>query len=159
SAAEVALDLFRGGARVTLVYRGAALFPGIKYWVLPDLQNRIAAGEIQAHFQTDVSRIEPGHVVIRPAHGAARAGVDAERVLPADVVLAMTGYHPDFEFLKAQGIELDAKTQRPAINPDTLETNVPGLYVAGVIVGGQETNEIFIENGRFHGRQIAAAIR
>jgi len=149
SAAEAALDLFRAGARVALVHRGAQVKRTIKYWVLPDIENRIAAGEIQAHFHSAVARIEPGHVVIL-SNGA-------ERVLPADGVFALTGYQPDFAFLERQGIELDPKTRKPAVNPETLETNVSGLYVAGVIVGGQHTGEIFIENGRFHGKQIVSS--
>jgi thioredoxin reductase (NADPH) len=159
SAAEAALELFRSGARVTLVHRGGGLSPRIKYWVLPDIENRVAAGEIQAHFHTSISRIEPGHVVARTTNGNGRGAADGERVLPADFVFALTGYQPDFAFLQRQGIELDPKTQKPAVNPDTLETNVPGLYVAGVIVGGQVTGEIFIENGRFHGKQIVAALK
>jgi bacillithiol disulfide reductase len=149
SAAEAALDLFRAGARVTLVHRGAQVSRRIKYWVLPDIENRIAAGEIQAYFHSEAERIEPGHVAIRSS--------GAGRILPADAVFALTGYQPDFAFLERQGIELDPKTQKPSVNPDTLETNVPGLYVAGVIVGGQHTSEIFIENGRFHGKQIVAS--
>ena len=149
SAAEAALDLFRAGARVTLVHRGAQVKRTIKYWVLPDIENRIAAGEIRAHFHSAVKRIEPGHMVIQSGGG--------EIVLPADGVFALTGYQPDFAFLERQGIELDPQTRKPAVNPDTLETNVPGLYVAGVIVGGQHTSEIFIENGRFHGKQIVSS--
>ena len=170
SAAEAALDLFRAGARVTLVHRGAQVSRRIKYWVLPDIENRIAAGEIQAHFNSAVSQIEPGQVFIRPAAGdeaeqrapwktADSSAGDAvvSHVLPADAVFALTGYRPDFAFLVRQGIQLDPATQKPAVNPDTLETNVPGLYVAGVIVGGEHTSEIFIENGRFHGKQIVAS--
>jgi len=149
SAAEAALDLFRAGARVALVHRGAQVSRRIKYWVLPDIENRIAAAEIQAYFHSTVARIEPGHVVIQAS--------GEERVLPADAVFALTGYQPDFGFLERQGIELDPATRKPAVNPETLETNVPGLYVAGVIVGGQHTGEIFIENGRFHGKQIVAS--
>jgi thioredoxin reductase (NADPH) len=165
SAAEAALELFRAGARVTLVHRGPQVSRRIKYWVLPDIENRIAAGEIRAEFNCEVARIEPGRVVIQEGGGAgARQAVPlpggtGERVLPADLVFAMTGYQPDFAFLKAQGIELDPQTQKPAVNPQTLETNVPGLYVAGVVVGGQHTSEIFIENGRFHGKQIIASLR
>jgi len=149
SAAEAALDLFRAGARVALVHRGAKVSRRIKYWVLPDIENRIAAGEIQAHFNSVVERIEPGHVAIRSS------GVG--HILPADAVFALTGYQPDFGFLERQGIQLDPGTQKPAVNPDTLETNVQGLYVAGVVVGGQHTSEIFIENGRFHGKQIVSS--
>ncbi len=149
SAAEAALELYRAGARVTLVHRGRQVSRRIKYWVLPDIENRIAAGEIRGCFEADVERIEPGRVFVRIPSG--------QSVIPAESVFAMTGYQPDFAFLKAQGIELDAQTQRPAVNPETLETNVPGLYVAGVVVGGQQTSEIFIENGRFHGKQIVAS--
>jgi len=172
SAAEAALDLYRAGARVTLVHRGAQVKRTIKYWVLPDIENRISAGEIQAHFNSVVSQIEPGHVTIRPAESdqaeqrapwktsaEVQEQAKASRVLPADAVFALTGYRPDFAFLTRQGIELDPQTQKPSVNPDTLETNVPGLHVAGVIVGGQQTGEIFIENGRFHGKQILASFR
>lgn len=159
SAAETALDLFRGGARVTLVHRHAAVSDRIKYWVKPDIENRIEAGEIQACFSSRVTRIEPGKVWVAPVNGSASAAADHERSIPAAFVFAMTGYNPDFEFLKRQGIRLDPATQKPELNPETLETNVPGLYVAGVVVGGLQTGEIFIENGRFHGKQIIAAIR
>ena len=123
----------------------------MKYWVLPEIENHIAAGEMQVYFNAVVERIEPQHVVIR--------SLNSGRVLPALAVFALTGYQPDFTFLVRQGIQLDPATQRPAVNPDTLETNVPGLYVAGVIVGGQQTSEIFIENGRFHGKQIVASFK
>lgn len=149
SAAEAALDLFRAGARVTLVHRGSEMGKTLKYWVKPDIENRIRAGEITARFQTRVTRIEPGRVWIQNSK---------EEALPAEQVFAMTGYHPDFTFLEAQGIRLDADTRRPQVNPDSLETNVPGIYVAGVVVGGRLTSDIFIENGRFHGRQIIAAM-
>ena len=150
SAAEAALDLFRAGARVTLVHRGAEMGKSLKYWVKPDIENRIRAGEIRAMFSTHVTRIEHGKVWVKTAH--------SETAIPAAHVFAMTGYHPDFQFLERQGIKLDPETCRPQINPDTLETNVPGIYVAGVVVGGRQTSDIFIENGRFHGRQIIAAI-
>ena len=150
SAAETALELFRGGARVTLVHRGAQLGASLKYWVRPDIENRIKAGEIQAHFNSHVARIERDRIWIRN-------GSD-ERAIPAAQVFAMTGYHPDFEFLEKLGIRLDPETRKPACNPKTLESNIAGMYVAGVIVGGRFTGEIFIENGRFHGKQIIAAI-
>jgi len=150
SSAEAALELFRAGSRVTLVHRGAGLGASLKYWVRPDIENRIKAGEIAAHFNTRVIRIEHNRVFITNGSG--------ERALPAKQVFALTGYHPDFEFLERMGVHLDPETRRPQINPETLETNVPGMYVAGVIVGGKYTGEIFIENGRFHGKQIIAAI-
>ncbi|HVB34235.1 MAG TPA: YpdA family putative bacillithiol disulfide reductase [Patescibacteria group bacterium] len=150
SAAEAALDLFRGGARVLLVHRGDGLGASLKYWVRPDIENRIHAGEIQAHFRTRVTRIEPGAVTVHSD--------GAERTLPADQVFAMTGYHPDFDFLVQLGIELAPEARRPRLDPDTLESNVPGIYLAGVLIGGERTGEIFIENGRFHGKKIAAAL-
>jgi thioredoxin reductase (NADPH) len=150
SAAETALDLFRAGARVTLVHRDAELGRNLKYWVRPDIENRIRAGEIRGMLRTQVTRIEPHQVWVKDGAG--------EQALPASQVFAMTGYHPDFEFLERQGIQLDPKSRKPKVNLESLESNVPGIYLAGVIVGGRETGEIFIENGRFHGRQIAAAI-
>jgi thioredoxin reductase (NADPH) len=150
SAAEAALDLFRGAARVTLVHRQPEMGKSLKYWVKPDIENRIRAGEINALFSTRVTRIEPGQVFVKNS--------GSEKSIPAAHVFAMTGYHPDFDFLLQQGIDLDPETRRPQINPDTLETNVPGIYVAGVVVGGMQTSDIFIENGRFHGRQIISAM-
>jgi thioredoxin reductase (NADPH) len=152
SAAEVALELFRGGAHVTLIHRGAELGKTLKYWVKPDIQNRINAGEIRALFNTRVTRIEPGKVWIQNGD----AGV--EQSLPAMHIFAMTGYHPDFTFLEGQGIKLDPQSRKPQLDPESLESNVPGIYLAGVVVGGKHTSDIFIENGRFHGRQIIAAI-
>jgi thioredoxin reductase (NADPH) len=153
SAVEAALDLFRGGARVTLIHRRAQLGASVKYWLRPDIENRIQAGEVQAQFETVVTRIEPGTVWIRPVDASAE-----ERPVRADFVFALTGYHPDFEFLRALGIALEPGTNRPAHNPETLESNVPGIYLAGVVLGGNQTGEIFIENGRFHGQQIVRAI-
>lgn len=150
SAAEAALDLFRAGARVTMIVRQPALGKSLKFWVKPDIENRIHAGEIRAIFNAQIARIEPHRVWIRNGSG--------EQAVAAEQVFAMTGYHPDFDFLERQGIRLDPESKRPAINPETLESNVPGIYLAGVVVGGKHTSDIFIENGRFHGRQIIAAI-
>ena len=150
SAAEAALDLYRSGSNVTMIHRKAELGSTIKYWVRPDIENRIKAGQIRALFETVVTRIEPGHVWIANGSG--------ETSLPADQVFALTGYHPDFEFLRSMGIALDRATNKPAMDPQTHESNVPGIYVAGVVIGGNHTSEIFIENGRFHGKQIAAAL-
>jgi thioredoxin reductase (NADPH) len=148
SAAETALELFRGGARVTMVHRGPELGRSLKYWVKPDIENRIRAGEIRAFFDTRVIRIEPGRIWVRNGN--------ADRELRASYVFAMTGYHPDFSFIEQHGIQLDPVTRKPVCNPGTLESNVPGIFLAGVLVGGLQTGEIFIENGRFHGKQIVS---
>ena len=150
SAAEAALDLFRAGARVTLVHRRAELGATLKYWVRPDIENRIKAKEIRALLDTRVTRIEPEQLWVQ--------GRDGERPIPATQVFALTGYHPDFEFMRQLGIALDPETNKPAMNPETLESNVPGIHLAGVVIGGNATGEIFIENGRFHGKQIIAAL-
>lgn len=151
SAAEAALDLWRHGARVTLVHRGPAMRDSVKYWVKPDIENRIKRGEILAYFNTTVREISDDSVLLRTPEG--------EMELENDFVFALTGYHPDFDFLRGLGIELSAEQCRPLCDPETLESNVPGIYVAGVIVAGSRTSEIFIENGRFHGRQIAADLK
>ena len=148
SAAEAALDLWRHGARVTLVHRGFQMHQHVKYWVRPDIDNRIKAGEITAHFNSTVQEINPDCVVLRTPLGAIR--------LKNDFVFALTGYHPDYDFLRSVGIELATEQLRPVCDPENLESNIPGIYVAGVIVAGSRTNEIFIENGRFHGKLIAA---
>jgi bacillithiol disulfide reductase len=150
SAAEAALDLFRAGARVTLIHRGSKLGETLKYWVRPDIENRIKAGEIRALFNTRIIRFEPGQIWVRSNNG--------EQPVKAAQVFAMTGYHPDFEFLERLGIHLDPETRKPACDLKTLESNVPGIYLAGVLIGGRQTGEIFIENGRFHGKQIIAAL-
>jgi thioredoxin reductase (NADPH) len=151
SAAIAALDLWRHGARVTLVYRGAQLHHHVKYWIKPDIENRIKAHEIEAYFNSTVQEIDTDHVVIQTPRGPQR--------LKNDFVLALIGYHPDYDFLRSMGIELSSEQLRPVCDPVTLESNVPGIYVAGVIVAGSRTNEIFIENGRFHGRQIAEDLK
>jgi len=147
SAAIAALDLWRHGARVTLVYRGTQLHRHVKYWIKPDIENRIKNGDITAYFDSRVQEIGVDHVVIVTQRGPIR--------LKNDFVLALIGYHPDYDFLRSMGIELSEEQCRPVCDPVSLESNVPGIYVAGVIVAGSSTNEIFIENGRFHGKQIA----
>ena len=152
SAAIAALDLWRHGARVTLVHRGPEMHRHVKYWILPDINNRIKNAEITAFFSTTVSRITEDEVVLTTPEG--------ELTLPNHFVFALTGYRPDFEFLEALGITLDENNNRcPVCDPATLESNVPGIYLAGVIIAGERTNEIFIENGRFHGKQIAADLQ
>ena len=147
SAAEAALDLWRHGARVTLVHRHAGLHSHIKYWVLPDIENRMKNDEITAYFNSAVQEIGMDYALLDTPDGPVR--------LKNDFVFAMIGYHPDFDFLRSIGIELLEPQRRPVCDPETLESNVPGVYVAGVIVAGSRTNEIFIENGRFHGKLIA----
>ena len=150
SAAIVALELWRSGARVTLVYRGPGIQPHVKYWIKPDIENRIKNGEIKAHFESKVVEITPDAVVLETPEGSL--------TLKNDFVFAMTGYHPDFSFLESLGVRFEGEDRLPVCDPVTLESNVAGIYLAGVIVAGSRTNEIFIENGRFHGRQIAAAL-
>jgi thioredoxin reductase (NADPH) len=151
SAAEASLDLYRNGARVTLVHRNAEMGATIKYWVRPDIENRIKAEQVKALFNTRVKRITADEVIVQNGAG--------EKRLPAKQVFALTGYHPDFSFIESLGVKLDAQTKKPAQNPETLESNVPGLYLAGVVIGGRHTSEIFIENGRFHGKQIVNALK
>ena len=150
SAAEAALELFRGGAHVTLVHRHAALGDTIKYWVRPDIENRIKEGSIQARFETSVKEITHQSVVIE--HG----GVIEE--IPADAVFLLTGYHPDVELMRRAGINCDPTTLGPELNPETFETNVPNLFIAGGAIAGRNTGSIFIENGRFHGERIIATL-
>ncbi len=147
SAIEAALELFRAGARVTLVYRRDALKPSVKYWLKPDIENRISANEVAARFGATVLKIDADAVTIRRADGA-------DERLPADRVYALTGYHPDFDLFRRIGIALDPDTDRPQCDPATLETNVPGVHLAGSISAGRATSEIFIENGRFDGEKI-----
>ena len=148
SAAIAALELWRHGARVTLVHRGPGMSDSVKYWIKPDIENRIKAGEVKAYFGSTVKEITPDSVLLATPEG--------ERRVPADFVFALTGYHPDFDFLRSLGVEVGGGECRPICNLETLESNVPGIYLAGVIIAGIRTGEIFIENGRFHGRQIAA---
>jgi len=150
SAAETALDLFRGGAAVTLVHRGAKLGEDIKYWVRPDLENRLKEGSITAWFNACLREILPSSVRVESD------GVCEE--IPAEAVFLMTGYHPDFEFLGKAGIAVNPQTCAPLHDPETLETNVPGLFLAGSVISGRNTNRVFIENGRFHGEQVVKTI-
>lgn len=151
SAAEAALDLYRNGARVTMVHRRPELGATIKYWVRPDIENRLKAGQIKGLFESRVKEITREEVVVQN-------GRDEKR-LPAKQVFALTGYHPDFAFIESLGVQLDPETRKPALDPNSLESNVPGIHLAGVVIGGRFTGEIFIENGRFHGKQIIAALK
>ncbi len=150
SAAIAALELHWNQARVTLVHRGGEISRSVKYWIKPNIENRIKSGEIKACFHSRIIEIRPESVVL--------ATPDGEVTLRNDFVFALTGYSPDLPFLNALGITIDAKTLRPRTDPKTLESERQGIYLAGVIVAGMHTSEIFIENGRFHGKQIAEAI-
>lgn len=153
SAALAALDLHRHGARVTMIHRGAALKPTIKYWILPDIENRLKASEVTAQFHSIVSEITETAIRIRNLE------TGAETELPNDFVFALTGYHVDNDFLQRLGIAIDPATWKPQFNTETLESNIAGIYLAGVTIGGKDTGKIFIENGRFHGGQIIKALR
>ena len=146
SAAEASLELFRAGVHVTLVHRRAALGDSIKYWVRPDIDNRIKEGSIAARFESRVVEIRPTEVVIEH-HGT-------QESLPAEAVFLLTGYHADAELMRRAGIECDPETLSPTLNPETFESNVPNLFIAGGAVAGRNTGNIFIENGRFHGERI-----
>ena len=150
SAAEAALDLWRAGARVTLVHFGPTFDKKIKPWVLPDLQNRMNEGAIGARWNSRVAAIEPGLVSIDGPQGHERLG--------ARFVYVMTGFAPNTELLRASGVAIDPVTGVPAHDPDTLETEVAGLFIAGVVVAGFDANKVFIENGRFHGDRIIARL-
>jgi thioredoxin reductase (NADPH) len=148
SAAIAALDLWRHGAKVTLVHRGPHMHRHVKYWILPDINNRVKNGEIKAYFDSNVTKISEDDVTLSTPEGPV--------TLANHFVFALTGYHPDFGFIERLGVTLDEANDRcPVCDPATLESNVPGIYLAGVIVAGERTNEIFIENGRFHGKLIA----
>ncbi len=150
SAAIAALELHRAGARVTLVHRAPALSGSIKYWIKPDIENRIKDGAIAARFSTLVTEIRPRAVVVR-------AGFGTEE-LPADQVFLLTGYHPDTSLLESVGVRFDAQSLVPEHDPETLQTNVKGIYVAGAVASGRFTSRIFIENGKFHGSAIVKSI-
>jgi thioredoxin reductase (NADPH) len=150
SAAEAALELFRTGAKVTVVHRHESMDSSIKYWVLPDILNRIKEGSIAARFHARVTEITPDLVRIQQG--------DVQEDLPADAVFLLTGYHTDREFLRRCGVSIDAVTCVPTHDPETLETNVPNVFLAGGVVAGVNTAPIFIENGRFHGERVVAEI-
>ena len=153
SAALAALDLARHGARVTLIHRRAQVKRSIKYWILPDIENRIASGEVTAHFEHVVTAITPATLRVRSLV------TDEERELPNEFVFALTGYHTDNAFLRSLGIVIDPETLKPSYDPDTLESNARGVYLAGVVIAGRESGKVFIENGRFHGGQIVRALQ
>ena len=150
SAAETALELYRSGAHVTLVHRGAGMSESIKYWVLPDIRNRISEGSIAARFETRVVEITPEAVVLE------REG--PREAVPADAVFLLTGYHPDQDFLQRCGVELEPGTCMPLHDRETLETNVPNIFLAGGVISGHDTAPVFIENGRLHGEKVVGLV-
>ncbi|BDG60905.1 YpdA family putative bacillithiol disulfide reductase [Caldinitratiruptor microaerophilus] len=150
SAVEAALDLYRHGARVTLIHRGPDLSDRVKPWVLPDIRARLQEGSIRALWNTVVREIRPGRIVVETE------GRGQE--LPCDFVFALTGYRPDHALVRSLGVSVDPVTGVPAHDPATMETNVPGLFLAGVVAAGYDANRIFIENGREHGERIVRAL-
>jgi thioredoxin reductase (NADPH) len=150
SAAIAALELYRAGATVTLVHRRAALSNSIKYWIRPDIENRIKEGSIAARLESRVVEITPSHVVVESPEG--------REEIAADAVFLLTGYHPDPDLLGRAGVRVDPESLKPQHDPATFETNVPGIYLAGSIVSGRDTNLTFIETGRFHGAAVVKAI-
>ncbi|MDQ0339997.1 thioredoxin reductase (NADPH) [Caldalkalibacillus uzonensis] len=150
SAVDATLQLEKAGARVTVLYRGSEFSQDVKPWVLPEFLSLIRHGKITMEFNAEVKEIRPHEVVYQVG--------DQLKTIKNDFVFAMTGYHPDHSFLTRIGVKIDQATGRPFYNEDTMETNVPNLFVAGVIAAGNNANEIFIENGRFHGPKIAEAI-
>jgi thioredoxin reductase (NADPH) len=150
SAAIAALELWWTGARVTMIHRGPGISDSVKYWVKPNIENRIKNGEIRAYFHSRVVEIRQDSIRI--------ATPDGDVSLKNDFAFALIGYRPDLAFLNATGITLEPDTLRPRTNPETLESERAGIYLAGVIVAGMHTNEIFIENGRLHGCLIAQSI-
>jgi thioredoxin reductase (NADPH) len=150
SAIDVALETYRKGAEVTLVIRGSEISHRVKYWVRPDIINRIKEGSIKAYFNSSLKAIRPDEVDIETPGGTV--------TIKNDFVMAMTGYKPNFDFLKKLGITLSKEKFIPKYNPDTMETNVPGMYLAGVVCGGLDTHLWFIENSRIHADMIIGDI-
>ncbi|KZN95876.1 MULTISPECIES: YpdA family putative bacillithiol disulfide reductase [Aeribacillus] len=151
SSVDAALELYKAGARVTVLYRGSGYSSSIKPWILPEFDSLIKKGYIKMEFRADVKEIKNDSI-------SYIVNGTEEKTIPCDFVFAMTGYHPDHNFLKKMGVLIDEQTGRPYYNPDTMETNVNGIFIAGVIAAGNDANEIFIENGRFHGELIAEEI-
>ncbi len=147
SAVEAALEIHRAGGHVTMVHRGSGFGESVKYWVKPDIENRVKEGSIAAQFNANVAEIRPSEVVL-----------DTGVTLPAEAVLLLTGYHADEAFMTRIGVEIHPETRSPKYHVDTYETNVPGLFVAGGQLAGKRTGTVFIENGRFHGEVIAKTI-
>ncbi len=151
SAVDAALEIWRKGGDVTMVIRGPGIGDRVKYWVKPDIENRISEGSIKAIYNAEIAEIKEDAVVIKTQEGV--------RTLDNDFVIALTGYRPNFKFLESLGVTLSTDGNFfPTYNPETMESNVSGLYLAGVICGGMETHKWFIENSRVHAKIIASAI-
>ncbi len=147
SAVDAALDCYRKGADVTMIIRDAQIKRSVKYWILPDIENRIKEGAIKAYFNSNIIKILEDHLLVNTPNGIIK--------LANDFVLALTGYQPDFAFLKKMGIEImDNENRTPVLNYETMETNQPNIYLAGVVCGGLETRKWFIENSRIHSEII-----
>ena len=155
SAAEAALEIHRAGGHVTIVHRGPAFGDSIKYWVKPDIENRVKAGSIAAHFNANLVAITPTSVVVRWDEASAAA---EPQEIPAESVLLLTGYRADPDFMRRAGVTINTETLEPKYSAATYETNVPGLFVAGGQLAGKRTGTVFIENGRFHGEVIAKTL-
>lgn len=153
SAVESALELYRTGARVTLVHFEEWIDQGVKPWVVPDITNRLEKKEIPSFFRTRVAEITPTAVKLRSEEDGSVTEI------PNDWVLAMTGWHPNPTLLREMGVRIDEDTGIPSHDPETMETNVPGVFLAGVLAAGNNANKIFIENGRVHGGQILKALK
>ena len=152
SAVDAALEIWRKGGEVTMLIRGTEIGKRVKYWVKPDIENRIAEGSIKAYFESELLEIREKEVVIKDKDGQIVT-------IPNDYVLAMTGFRPDFEMLRRFGVMIDDENAcLPDHNPETMETNVPGLYLAGVVCGGLNTHKWFIENSRVHAEKIVRKV-
>jgi thioredoxin reductase (NADPH) len=151
SSVDAALETYRKGAEVTMIIRNSEISRNVKYWVKPDIENRIAEGNIKAHFNSELLEIKENSVVFRNKNGEIQE-------IDNDFVLAMTGYLPDFNFLKNSGIDLQDECLNPVYNPETMESNIPNLYLAGVVCGGKDTHLWFIENSRIHAEMIVQHI-
>lgn len=151
SSVDAALETYRKGAEVTMIIRNSEISGNVKYWVKPDIENRIAEGNIKAHFNSELLEIKENSVIFKDENGEIQE-------IDNDFVLAMTGYLPDFNFLKNSGIDLQNECLNPVYNPETMESNIPNLYLAGVVCGGKDTHLWFIENSRIHAEMIVQHI-
>lgn len=151
SSVDAALETYRKGAEVTMIIRNSGISDSVKYWVKPDIENRISEGSITAHFNSELIEIKEKTVIFKDEKGEIHE-------IDNDFVLAMTGYLPDFDFLRNSGIELQGECLNPLYHSETMETNIPGLYLAGVVCGGKDTHLWFIENSRIHAEMIVQHI-